>query len=89
MQLSFATFIPENFNAISREPSFLFHFQKNMALVKISTKIPVLLSNWQDIIVRRPLDLKGVFTKREVFLVWLISAYEFYGEINLCTFVTL
>ena len=89
MQLSFETFIPENFIAISKEPNFLFHFQKNMALIKNSTKIPVLLSNWQEIVVRRPLDLKGVFTKREVFLIWLISAYEIYFEKNLCTFVKL
>ena len=88
MQRSFAMFILANYKFFSGEPDFLIIYQKNLALIKDSLKFPCFSSNWEEIVVQSPVDLKSLFSKRKIFLVWLISAYEHLVGINLNDFVT-
>ena len=87
MQRSFALFILANFSSLSKEPEFLLKYQKNLALLKDSLKIPGFMTNWNEFVIRSPLDLKCLFCKKSIFIVWLITAYEHIVGTDLLDFV--
>ena len=80
-------------NAVIRE-----NYQKTISLLKTSLKLPKEQPKSEEIskfliFLREPkkssknIALKSFFLKTKVFLVWLISAYEFFSQKTLEIFV--
>ena len=73
------------------------NYQKTISLLKNSLKIPKEQPKSEEIykfliLLKEPkkaknIALKSFFLKTKVFLVWLISAYEFFSQKNLEIFV--
>lgn len=74
------------------------NYQKNVALIKESIKIPKNLPSSQEISkffvflnemqkTKKSVSLKSFFIKTKVFLIWLISVYELFSQKTLEIFV--
>ena len=85
----FFNFLLSSISNPSIEASFQLIYQNNLALVKDSLKVPRDLPKFQFQLkdVKDPGNLKGFFSKTNVFILWLISTYEVYAGKTLLDFV--